>query len=895
MAQIAQVEANLTLLLKKRSSRQDELLLPVVKGSSLGEQLKSVASSFPEFSESGSPDAAEANFIQTVVRAHLHLVQGDFQQAAQTLGSFPIPNNPSLVYTKAAAFKAKAILGAAFQLYGNSNGAILTYKDPLGKPSYPEEVAWAEVLYYKFASLVTSDAGTVAPANSKSLTLYALREYSNIAGRSQVAVGDRNSRLALHRLFLDHASSELANDPSNLQLQNDVRQISQSYEGTLFNGSAGRGNSEGHGKGDSSIEEYLRVLLQNWRATTTLTVPNGRIVDKHQISYANHIFEVLKKAAFTSFHSPLVMRYHVEVLSALGHYSEAMAAFDTYSAYQETHRIRVESGGDLEGRQGDSTSGVCEAFHKVINIAIHINRDRNKAKDLADRLSTWIPHVDAPVDGIAGLTINGSSSEVTNGHANGIPNGHANGAINGTVQEHSKKEINGSVNGNTNGKIDVARTTTVASDVPPEVLAKAYGAVADAYAYYSKATFSDESQFQSIITTACENYEQSLKVWPQHSTTSYNYALLLAQNADPSKALEVVRNGLVYKQNHYPSWHLLALLLTSRDEYEAANKLLNSAIELAIKEYEEGTLGGIEVRGCVLQMKLTQLAIIEATANIETVLDYLPETLALYGQLFPNSQPVINKEGVNTNTKDEVNDHAVKSRRTLSRIKTSDRRHRSRSKSRGHATNTKTAPTSDVEDEQLSKPTELLQQQLFQDVWLYIAGVYRRAKMDRDAEECIVEAEHMFRESADTQVELGQLMANDRPLHSLKQFEAALDENGDHLNATLSLAELVLSHSRLGKSDKSAEATSSSSVQPFEFFISHKDELAAHARLQSLLETQVTKSPGRYSSEAWFFLGSMYEKAGEDKNAQNALWKSVQIEEVRGVRDYSISRYYELK
>ena len=145
--------------------------------------------------------------------------------------------------------------------------------------------------------------------------------------------------------------------------------------------------------------------------------------------------------------------------------------------------------------------------------------------------------------------------------------------------------------------------------------------------------------------------------------------------------------------------------------------------------------------------------------------------------------------------------------------------------------------------------------------------------MSSEAEQAIIEAEHAYRPSPDTHTELGFLMMDERPIHGAQEFEDALDEDGDHLKATLGLGQLVLRHSESTKKNG-------------EFFVSSTDELAALARLRTLLETQVSAGEGRTSSEAWWLLGCFYEKNGRTENAQKAFWRSVELEEARGVREY---------
>jgi hypothetical protein len=82
----------------------------------------------------------------------------------------------------------------------------------------------------------------------------------------------------------------------------------------------------------------------------------------------------------------------------------------------------------------------------------------------------------------------------------------------------------------------------------------------------------------------------------------------------------------------------------------------------------------------------------------------------------------------------------------------------------------------------------------------------------------------------------------------------------------------------------------SSGLQPSykESSTSLLDRLAARDRAYGLLTALTKLGTGWNNSEAWFTLSRAYEEGGQADKAREVLWWCVELEEGRGVRDWSV-------
>jgi tetratricopeptide (TPR) repeat protein len=227
---------------------------------------------------------------------------------------------------------------------------------------------------------------------------------------------------------------------------------------------------------------------------------------------------------------------------------------------------------------------------------------------------------------------------------------------------------------------------SVEAYIEPKSLASAYCAIGISHAHWARFTYEADSR-SSLQARAIQYLRKSLAPKfeePNNLEALYALALVLAETRDVPGAIQVVKRALSpsSKQNTLvgaegvitpglttdfgrerkliPLWHLLALLLTSRAEYDAAERACEAAFEqfgdpsILFGAEEDGAyrsehlnhangknsnlgvidqMEGFEKTG-VLQVKMTQLSLLEKGDGPAAAVDGCDELLALYARLF---------------------------------------------------------------------------------------------------------------------------------------------------------------------------------------------------------------------------------------------------------------------
>lgn len=240
---------------------------------------------------------------------------------------------------------------------------------------------------------------------------------------------------------------------------------------------------------------------------------------------------------------------------------------------------------------------------------------------------------------------------------------------------------------------DAGSVASIDAVIEPAALAVAYCAIGVSQAHWARYTYEVE-QRAGLQAKAVQYLRKSLS--PGLGDTNdvdalYALALVLAEMRDIPGAIKVVKHalssatreqtaistdgvlsaGLVSEYGRerklIPLWHLLALLLTSRSEFDAAEKACEAAFEqfgdptvlfgkedeTAFRSEHLNQTAGKDVQGGgladrmetfeksgILQIKMTQLALMETIEGPVAAVDGCDELIALYGRLFgdPNAQ-----------------------------------------------------------------------------------------------------------------------------------------------------------------------------------------------------------------------------------------------------------------
>ncbi|KAG0634951.1 hypothetical protein HOY80DRAFT_486123 [Tuber brumale] len=163
---------------------------------------------------------------------------------------------------------------------------------------------------------------------------------------------------------------------------------------------------------------------------------------------------------------------------------------------------------------------------------------------------------------------------------------------------------------------------------------------------------------------------------------------------------------------------------------------------------------------------------------------------------------------------------------------------------------------------------------LLRSVWLFVAAFYRRGKFFNDASMAIDEATGFVGSdgegSQEVLAERGYLaLSQDKRSEASELFEAALMIDVNYPPAIIGLCEILLEL-----------PPTLQGPLPQTWIIGKNRALAL---LQSL-----TSSPRGWNiPEAWFALSKAFELEKDVKNAKNALWKVIELEDAKGVRPFT--------
>lgn len=245
-------------------------------------------------------------------------------------------------------------------------------------------------------------------------------------------------------------------------------------------------------------------------------------------------------------------------------------------------------------------------------------------------------------------------------------------------------------------KLVIRQDSSDAQVVSPRVIATAYRAIGTGLANWASWTPRNEDR-DDIRAEAIENLERSIapELGDEFNYSSlYTLALLLAESRDLDGAIGYVKSALSYTQAHGPQssdlsrerdlvplWHLLALLLSAKQDYDVAERSCEAAFEQfpsSVISLVNGSRGSqkqsqdigdasntTEIRHAlidqlrgrekerIIETRMTQLAFIELQMGPEAAVNHSDQLLSLFAALFNNLELQANEQ------KDRKPEHLV--------------------------------------------------------------------------------------------------------------------------------------------------------------------------------------------------------------------------------------------
>ncbi|PQE12089.1 Filamentation protein [Rutstroemia sp. NJR-2017a BVV2] len=584
-------------------------------------------------------------------------IEGEFAQLDGT-------NKESAEWTKVCALKASYIKGDAQRKMGKVAEALETFESALPilsstSTSAPqlnkkELMSWSELLLTGFCMTSSYALRTKTTPMLETDTLSAFRAYAKFWDSASVRSGGRvlnagvsrrevwkEYYITLSEILQQHLpfpttalTTAYAEASTRLQQRAELKRVETNYE-TLLLSEVDFPKAE---EPSEEVEAFVQLAMQNWRIFCGNTWQESDLGEGGAEAVSRGILDLLYRAATKTFHSTAILRHLFTVHLAVAEFDLAFKAFDTYLEIVKRGKARVEKTGEAEyGLDSDelvlkTTSECIKALCRYGSL-----RAAEKAKDLGHFLEEWL-------------------------------NKH---------QPHT--QLNGNLSSPENSNSDTASTF-----ISPTVLAMTWRSIGTGYAQWARLTF-DASSRSDMQSRAISCFRKALL--PEYKSTSnaetlFALGTILAERRELSTAIQIVKVGLTPQQTNFnsgsgseayvnkysrersliPLWHLMALLLSARQEFPSALRSCEGVFDQfedaknlfgdsdfngtyrsdhlsASEKSSDGNHGLVDEmddfeKENLLEVKMTQLSLTEVLEGSEVAVNSSDELLSLYARLF---------------------------------------------------------------------------------------------------------------------------------------------------------------------------------------------------------------------------------------------------------------------
>ncbi|PWY70247.1 TPR-like protein [Aspergillus heteromorphus CBS 117.55] len=557
-------------------------------------------------------------------------------------------------WTKTCLVKACYLKGSAQRSTSDYSGALETLHSLTPwlntqlqtATNPPQFLYWSEKLLAEGASLageeacdniVTADAQTITSALGF-FRLWASHPLVKLVTSSQPHMDDSAepvSRSPIWKSYYDLLTyilqqslpySPSAGGPVRPQLASEIRRVESLCEANLLR----EAKFPAADSGNPEIEAWVEQVIQNWEVLCGTTWTDEELGEGGQNAVGRTVLEILYRAATKAYHSHVILRRLFHVHCALADYDLALKALESYIEIVTSAKERAESGAKYGELENDGI--------------------------LLRTIS----------EGVTMLCCFGSEKEAKKAEH-----------LTHLLKKLSKKHVQDDEEGEQGPIVILSETSSTGSQaVSPLDIAAAYKGIGIGLANWAYWTPVNEDR-DEIRGEAIDYLERSLapELEDESNCSSlYTLALLLAENRDLDGAIDYVRSALTSDPQHkagkadfarerdlVPLWHLLALLLSAKHEFDIAERSCEAAFEqfpatvtsLAHSDrrpqkqhptVQEPNVGGItqalieklrnREKERILETRMTQLAFIELQEGPEVAVNHSDQLLSLFATLF---------------------------------------------------------------------------------------------------------------------------------------------------------------------------------------------------------------------------------------------------------------------
>ncbi|CRG87083.1 Protein FAM193A [Talaromyces islandicus] len=564
-------------------------------------------------------------------------------------------------WTEICIVKAGYIKSAAQSAVSGTDDALKTASAILPRLSTPNPAlaSCPQALYWseKFLSKVALVASEVVDPGDKDdnafeigLALKAFRLWSGhpyvkrrdiISGNQSTGSSESGSPFTMWMSYFGLLSTILQNGmeyfpPSNgasrSQLAEELRRVETVCESALLREvrfpTANTSNPQ--------VEVWVEEVIHNWEVLCGPSWRDADFGEGGQDVIGHNVLDILYRAATKTYHSHLIMRRLFHVHASLAEFELAIKALDTY-----------------------------------IDIVINAKDRAEKAAETGELESNEIL-LQTVSEGVLLLCCYGAENEARK--ANDLTR---------ILEKYIEKSID-----------PESSASDQSSPVAPKVIAMAYRAIGVGLGNWSRWTPINESR-DDIRADAIENLEKSIDPAfkaQNNIATRYALALLYAESRDLDNAILHVRTALSTKddwaqsthvsseldgtnfsreQDLVPLWHLLALLLSAKQEFGVAGRSCEAAFEQfpstlsafaqsgrrGNKDKERPGSGDAKKellhhlrsreKERIIETRMTQLALMEVVDGPEGAVNHSDQLLTLFAALFEDLELEVHPQKVN--------------------------------------------------------------------------------------------------------------------------------------------------------------------------------------------------------------------------------------------------------
>ncbi|KAL8887812.1 MAG: hypothetical protein Q9215_004673 [Flavoplaca cf. flavocitrina] len=416
-------------------------------------------------------------------------------------------------------------------------------------------------------------------------------------------------------------NSRNAKSSADLKLQQslELRRVENIYEDVLLKEvpfpKANEANVE--------VESWTDQVVANWRVISNSSWQNEDLGKGGKEAMTRNVLAILYRAATRTFHSTRVLRHLFTVHTALAEFNLAAKAFDTYIDLVAKGKARVEKSGEDEVGLDDDSTVLKATAAGLEMLCLHGRRKHvERAQEIATVLDKWLEHIEDSLEPT--IDADDNPKDLQN------------------VRRKPRRPV------------------------APNAIAAAHRSLGICRAYWARLTY-DISIRPALQAKAITSFRTGLvhtMAPSQRSGINYALAVSLAETRDIDGAIQSVKATIALctdemgedtsedqgemsdpEENRrktllFKAWHLLAYLLSARQNFATAVASCDAAYELYDDLTEESGSSrlterlSLAEREQILEIKMSQVALSEILDGPEEAVNAGGDLLGLYKKLF---------------------------------------------------------------------------------------------------------------------------------------------------------------------------------------------------------------------------------------------------------------------